>query len=174
MKKASLLKVAFILLLMLVLNNSLYSQDALPLDYWLEIKPFISTKKEVDKMFLKGIPGLNYKYLVHYKSSYGGASVEYSSGNCTYAVDKKVKIPEWTVIKVTYYTDDDAPELKGFLKALGTYKTGQKGAVIDHIYYSNEEKGISIIYNKITRNIQEIHISPSPKQENQYSCEVNQ
>lgn len=173
MKKASLLRVAFILFLMFVLNNFLYSQDAVSLNDWLKIKPFISTKEEVDKMFLKGTPGLKYKYLVHYKTSYGGVSVEYSSGSCTYAVDKKVKIPEWTVIKVTYYTEDGAPELKGFLTALGTYKTKQESDVIDHIYYYNEEKGISIIYNKNTRNIMEIHISPISKQEKQYSCDVN-
>jgi hypothetical protein len=171
MKKLSLPKIAVSLFLIFASINLVRSQDIGSLEYWLKIKPFIDTKEEVEKMFSKGTATLNYKYLVSYPTSYGDVSVQYSPGSCTYAVDKKVKIPEWTVIDVTYNTDDGPPKLKKLLTALGTYKTKQEGDVIDHISYYNREKGISIIYDSNIKDVIEVHILPTPNQEKQSSCE---
>lgn len=133
---------------------------------------FESAKNNVEKMFLKGSIGVNNKYLIFYKAFYGGADINYSLGDCEEGAMNIWNIPEWTVTKVLYLTQDDPPELKKLLKDLGKYKTRPSGHQMDLVEYYNEEKGISITYDTDDKKVIEIEVEPTLKQKNIYDCSL--
>ncbi|HEY0429706.1 MAG TPA: hypothetical protein VGC76_18130 [Pyrinomonadaceae bacterium] len=172
MRVENLLRVIFSLILVIVLSSNFYTQSSLSLDYWLKITPLKNNKESVENMFLKGREGINNKYIVSYDAYYGVALVEYSTGDCKDGIVKLWNVPEWTVIEVTYLTQDDPPKLKGLLKDLGNYKTRTAGDQTDQVEYYNEKMGISITYSLTTKTVMEISVKPSFTQREKYDCSL--
>lgn len=154
---------------LVTVGNSQYTNR---LNDWLKIKPLVSTRQDVEQMFLKGKAGINNKYSIFYKTPYGGANVTYSTGDCTNGIVKEWNVPEWTVIDVFYNTEDDPPKLKNLLKELGNYKSRIAGDVASQVEYYNDERGIYINYSKNTKKVIEIFIKPTLGQRKGFDCEL--
>lgn len=172
MKKIKLKEISLILILVVCFITFGYSQNIDSLDYWLKIKPLINTRQDVEQILSDGKAGINNKHSIFYKTQYGGINVSYSLGDCTNGVVKEWNVPEWTVTRVFYNTEDDPPKLKSLLKDLGDYKTRIAGDVLSQIEYYNEEKGIYINYSKNTHRVIEIVVEPTLEQEKNCSCDL--
>lgn len=137
---------------------------------WYKFKVFTHTREDVEKIYGEGKDfGLGKIYyipkvsiIVDYKD-YKGCTSRYS----TWDVDKNV------VVEINYSFEeaylklkDILPNKKGFRKKIhGT------GDVPDHIELYDDEKGISIIYDKKDKSILNLIIRPSNADKLKHSCD---
>ena len=160
----------FWLLLLLLLDSNTVAQEKFTLQDFLKIKPLVSSRDDVKKIY--GIGTIyNNKHIADYETDFGFATVSYSMGDCQNAKVKLWNVPEWTVEEIIYDTEDTKIGLKDLLKDIKPYKRKQKGDVLDHIYYFNEEKGIAIIYDINLKEVIKIIITPTKSQTKEFSCE---
>jgi hypothetical protein len=163
-------KLICILLLTSCLGSFGYSQEKENinnLDFWLKIKPLESTREDLRDLYGVGFIG-NFKHVVDYNASFGTVFVVYSMGDCS-GVDNKVKVPEWTVLKISYSPNNEKPNLKVLLKGMGKYKSRAEHAYGDVTFY-NEEMGVEITYQTTSEEIDNISISPTKDLLEKYSC----
>jgi hypothetical protein len=150
-----------------------FSQQRETLNNWLKIKVFESTREEVEKIYGKGDEGDNGNnpYVVTYKNSRGITQINYSSGDCKSSKIPLWNVPEWVVTEISYSLSKNPPKLKDIIPDKSQYKRKQAGDVSDHIKYYNDEKGISIIYDKELKEVLNIILEPSLKDKQKYDCD---
>lgn len=126
------------------------SQESANLAKWLKIKVFESTREDVEKLY--GTSNETKYHFIRYKNSDGTINVDYSKGGCE-VVSPMWNVPEWTVIEISYTPWKNPPKLKDLIPDKSRYKRKQAGDVLDHIEYYDEEKGISVIYDKVSDEV---------------------
>lgn len=164
-------RLIFILLLTSGLVNFGYSQEKEnknDITFWMKIKPLESTREDVKDLFGIGFIG-NFKHVVDYNASFGTVFIVYSEGSCS-GVDNKVKVPEWTVLSVSYSPSNEKLNLKDLLKGMGKYKSRAEHAYGDVTFY-NEKMGVEITYQTASEEIDAISISPTKTLLEKYACE---
>ena len=160
------LKLLFLVLIVQV--TVCFSQNK-TISPFLNIKPFASTRDDVEKIYGKGnFPKYN-PYFVNYKTSELSVLISYSTGGC----EKKYSIynvPEWTVIEVNYSFLKNPPKLKDLTKNDKKFKKMPYGDVINQMKFYDQESGIVIYFDRFTKVVDEISIEPSLKEEQKFAC----
>jgi hypothetical protein len=147
------------------------AQEGKGLQEWLRIKLFKSTRSDVERLY--GSSSDNpVHHFVRYKNSRGSIYVAYSKGGCEAAESPMWDVPEWTVIEVGYTPTKNPPALTELLVNRKRFKVRQAGDVIGHVEYYDEEHGISIVYDKDEREVRNITIKPTLKDQQRYDCSV--
>lgn len=137
---------------------------------FLNIKPFINTRKDVEKIYGKGEINRN-KYFVTYKHADGLVTVEYAwGGDCQNSYDDW-NVPEWTVTEISYSFWQNLTKLKDLIRNNKKFKKTAYGDVIGQMKYYDEESGIVIYFDKFKKKADEIAIKPSIKDEQKFACE---
>ena len=157
---------------MFVFSISINAQNLIAEKY-LKVKPGISTREDVEKIFGKHYANGYDKYTAYYRSNEVVFSVYYSDGKCNLEYDDW-NLSEWTVEGVYInVTDGHELRLKDVILKLSKFKKQYVGDVIGQMEYSNENAGISIIYFKTSKTVQDMEIALTPEQKKNFACPVN-
>lgn len=164
----SIIKTIFLLILLFQAIN-VFSQNKY-LEPYLNIKPFYTTRDDVLKIYGEGkFPKYN-PYTVWYKTDDLTINVSYSSGGC----EKKYSlydIPEWTVEEISYDFLKTPPRLKDLIKNNKKFKKTPYGDGISQMKYYDEESGITIYFDKFTKEVEEISIGLTLKDKQKFDCD---
>jgi len=148
----------YISILIFLLVNGCFAQEAPWLKQIKRIDPLKSTEKDVAEIF--GNPSDRYTNSTSYKISEGEITFTYSEGKCGENKDSDYDVEKGTVIKIYFYTPKNIKfkslnvNLDGFNKEYATDLTNT-------FSYENKKRGIrySISYGRLVA----IFISPSEK-----------
>ncbi|MCW5958864.1 MAG: hypothetical protein KIS76_01810 [Pyrinomonadaceae bacterium] len=153
------------------------AQDQGELTHWQKIKIFLSTKDEVEQLFgksqnnefrvLKGEQTPTYARI--YELADATVFVVYSSGGC----EKNPElwdVSEWTVLEIEYSPNEDTIKLIDILPDKTRYKSKQAGDVVDHIEYFDDQRGVSITYDKFLDQVLHIKFYPSEHERKLRDC----
>ena len=161
-----------ILLIIVFTTPSLsLAQASENLSEWLKLKVFVNTREDVEKVYGKGEDFALGKL---YQTPEGNVYVQYSGGeNCTSSTMTIWNVVEGKITELDYSPSKNPPKLKELGLNKSGFKKRQYGTdVPDHIEFYNDEKGISVIYDKSIKEIINIIIRPSNKDKLKYSCDV--
>lgn len=98
-------------------------------------------------------------------------SFTFSKGRCE-ALSKFGKLPEWTVQEVFYsWRNRYEPKLNEVITDRKKVLPQRLGDVADHLYYVNDEAGITVIYDETLKRVLNIEIRPSKDLREKYACD---
>lgn len=160
-------KTIFLILVLQVINC--FAQTSSELEKWLQIKLFVNTRDDVEKIYGKGKFGQN-QYFVSYKTKDFTVSIDYSPGECEIKYSD-FNIPEWTVTEVSYNILNNPPKLKDLVGNKNGFKTRQNGDGVNHIQYYDETRGIFIVYDDYLKEVIHITIKPTIKDKQKFACD---
>src|SRR5690349_13744325 len=101
-----------IFLILIIQAAPVFSQTN-ALDFYLRIKPFASTRDDVEKIYGRGEPHKFSQYTVYYQKPEFNFLVTYSEGGC--GKSSLWNAPEWTVTEIAYGHWKSPPKLKDLL-----------------------------------------------------------
>lgn len=159
-------------LVVFVSSISINAQNLIAAKY-LQVKPGVSTRDDVEKILGKHYANGYDKYTAYYKAEEVVFSVYYSNGKCESEYEDW-NLSEWTVERVYInVTDGHKLRLKDVILELSKFKKQYVGDVIGQIEFSNENAGISIIYFKTSKTVQDMEVTLTPEQKKNFACPVN-
>ncbi|MBX3290033.1 MAG: hypothetical protein KF855_11885 [Acidobacteria bacterium] len=172
-------KKSFVMILLLVVfvgGHAQYSvvlaQDGLLAKRFLRIIPGVSTRVDVEGLFpvVKSKDFAN-KYKIDFNDGELAIGVEYSTGNCGDKIMYDWKLPEWTVVGVSYeWPEGDEVPLTDVIIDLKKFEKKQISDVIVHDNYENEEWGILAVYDRKWKQFAGIYLEPAAKFKEKYGC----
>lgn len=150
--------------------NISYSKNQEKIEKWLKIKPIISTRKDVEKIFGKAddesIDSASY-----YKKNIT-IEVMYSRGNCKqYKHDYDV--PTDTVIEIHYFFKKDNPNLNDLKLNSKDFQLEQEGDVGHISQYHSYKRGIIVVFHNTKYKVTSIKLAPSEEQEKTLDCSIS-
>jgi hypothetical protein len=156
--------------LIIFLSIVSFAQTNEELAKYMQIKVFVNTIEDVEKLYGKGKSWAN-KYSVVYKTPEMAIDVNYVTGNCQ-SKFSRWNLPEWTVEEITYTPQNQSLKLDDLIRDKKQYKVKQVGDVINHFEYYNEETGVSITYDDYLDEVIDISLRPSVADEKKYRCSL--
>ena len=138
---------------------------------YLNIKPFFSTRDNVEKIYGQGDDPERNPYIVFYKHANLKILVSYSLGGCKESEYPLYDLPEWTVESIDYKFSENPPKLKDLIRNNKNFKKRINGDATDHIEYYDEESGIIICYESYLKEVHRITLSPSRKDKQKFDCD---
>ena len=161
--------VAQAIFLILIVQTTVCLSQTSALAPYLKIKPFFSTREDVEKFYGKGEFFIN-DYFRTYKSNDYQVSVGYSLGGCE-RKNPIWNIPEWTVTEIYYGRWKNPPKLKDLIGNGKNFKKSYESDVLNHVQYYDEKNGIKILYDEEEKGVLNIKILPSQKDDRKFDCD---
>lgn len=163
-----ILKLLTSLFIFFIFSAFIFAQKEENLDKWLKIKVLVSSLDDVEEIYGNGKEFALGKL---YQTTDGNIYVQYTdTSDCKTSKIAVWNVPKWTVAEVSYSPSRNPPKLKDLIRSKNQFKKRQSGDVSDHIEYYNDEKGVSIIYDKSISKVIDITIRPSLEDKQKYSC----
>lgn len=172
-------KKPFVMALLLVVyvgitsqHSVVFAQDGLLAKRFLKIIPGISTRSDVEQLFpvAKSIDFPN-KYIVDFNDEELAIGIEYSTGKCGDNIMYDWKLPEWTVVAVSYeWPRDRRMRLDDVITDVKRFEKKQISDVSVHDNYENEEWGITAVYDRKRKHFAGIYLEPAARFKEKYVC----
>lgn len=157
------MKTLFFILVMGVTSNG--QEGLIPAKY-LKIKPGVSTRADVEKLFSKKESDQTF---VEYNTRDFLVSVSYSTGSCRLS---PLRLPQSTVEQVHYSWGDD-PEIsfRSIVLKPSRFKKRQLSDVVQHKSYVNDEYGIEVTYDNDIKSVISLVLRPPQNIAEMFKCE---
>lgn len=159
-----------VLFVIMILNlNALAQGEAISLKY-LILKPVSATRQDVLNQFGEEMEAGKNSYRVSYYSKDKMATVVYSPGFCT-SMNQFGRLPEWTVEEIFYWwREGHQPRLEDVITDQKKFVPRRLGDVADHVYYVDDEDGITVVYDETLKRVLDLSIQPNKEARQKYRC----
>jgi len=149
---------------------SAVAQDNAIAEPFLEIRPGISTRTEVNALFGDTKRERYGEYSIDYFLDGKSVGFTFSDGKCE-RLHQFAKLPEWTVQEVFYsWRNGNEPKLDEVITDRKKFVPQHLGDVADHLYYVNDEAGITVVYDETLKRVLNIELRPSKYLREKYAC----
>lgn len=167
-RKEDTMKILLRIITILVCAAHLVSaQESLLAEKYLKVKPTISTREDVERLY--GKEPVKHFYAL-YETKDAIIEIEYSEGDCD-TDDYKWSVPKWVVKEVDiFFKDHTKIRINDVIEKRSSFTKRQEGDVLNHIYYSNSDRSIVVIYDKQSKIVEGIILLPTKEQIECHRC----
>jgi hypothetical protein len=161
------LRVGLILVVIQLTSFSTFSQANLIPNKYLKIRPGVTTRIDVEKIYGKNSSA---DAIIIYKWTEYNVAITYSESTCD-SSDVPWAFPVGIVEEISYHPNESKPlRLRSVINDISRFKTEQTSDVITHVKYFNEKSGIFVVYDSKEKVIESIIIRPTLEQKRRFAC----